>query len=287
MMNDQIKNIPELRFPEFEGEWVEQRLEKLFAEFKSCQNITASQIKGKGAYPVYGGNGLRGFCDKYTHEGDYFLIGRQGALCGNINKSKGRAFFSEHAIACKANDENNTEWLAQRLEYYNLNRLSESSAQPGLSVNKLLRFKLTVPLKPEQTKIANFLTAIDKRINLLQKKKAELEQYKKGLMQKLFSQEIRFKQDDGSDFPDWEDKKLGEVADIVVGGTPSTTKKEYWGGNIGWIGSGELKNNHIKNPTKYITELGLKKSSTHLMPKNTVVLAMTGATLGKNRYIGF
>ena len=66
----------------------------------------------------------------------FFIIGRQGALCGNINRSVGKAFFSEHAIACKANDENDTEWLAQRLDYYNLNRLSESSAQPGLSVSK-------------------------------------------------------------------------------------------------------------------------------------------------------
>lgn len=133
-MNDKLKNknVPQLRFPEFEGEWVEKRLEKLFSEFKSGQNITASQIKEKGKYPVYGGNGLRGYFDEYTHNGNYFLIGRQGALCGNINKSKGKAYFSEHAIACMANEENDTEWLAQRLDYYNLNRLSESSAQPGL-----------------------------------------------------------------------------------------------------------------------------------------------------------
>ncbi len=216
---EQKRNIPELRFPEFEGEWVEKRLEKLFSEFKSGKNITASQIKEEGKYPVYGGNGLRGYFDDYTHDGEYFLIGRQGALCGNINKSVGKAYFSEHAIACKANGQNDTEWLSQRLQYYNLNRLSESSAQPGLSVNKLLRFKLVVPEKSEQTKIANFLTAVDKRINLLQKKKAELEQYKKGVMQKLFDVKtgdrpsLRFKQDDGSDFPDWEEKKLGEVCE--------------------------------------------------------------------------
>lgn len=67
------------------------------------------------------------------------------------------------------------------------------------------------PISNEQTKIANFHTAIDKRITLLQKKKAELERYKKGLMQKLFSQTIRFKDEKGNDFPDWEEKKLGEV----------------------------------------------------------------------------
>jgi len=209
--------IPELRFPEFEGDWVEKRLEKLFSEFKSGQNITATQIKDNGKYPVYGGNGLRGYFDDFTHNGNFFLIGRQGALCGNINRSVGKAFFSEHAIACKANDENDTEWFAQRLDYYNLNRLSESSAQPGLSVSKLLRFKLAIPTKPEQTKIANFLAIVDKRINLLQKKKAELTQYKKGVMQKLFSQEIRFEQEDDSNFPDWEEKTLGEIGEILNG----------------------------------------------------------------------
>ncbi|AWA30789.1 hypothetical protein HYN48_12255 [Flavobacterium magnum] len=82
----------------------------------------------------------------------------------------------------------------------------------------------------------------------------------------------------------WDKRKLGEISNIVIGGTPSTIIDEYWNGDIGWIGSGELKNNIIKSPTKYITELGMKKSSTYLLPKGTTVLAMTGATLGK---VGF
>jgi len=137
--------------------------------------------------------------------------------------------ISEHAIACKANESSDTEWLAQRLEYYNLNRLSESSAQPGLSVNKLLRFKLIVPTLPEQQKIASFFTAIDKKISQLKHKKTLLEQYKKGVMQKIFSQEpdeggsrtplknkqsreqIRFRDDNGQEFPKWERKRLNEI----------------------------------------------------------------------------
>ena len=64
--------VPELRFPEFEAGWVEKRLEKLFSEFKSGQNITASQIKDNGKYPVYGGNGLRGYFDDFTQNGNFF-----------------------------------------------------------------------------------------------------------------------------------------------------------------------------------------------------------------------
>jgi type I restriction enzyme S subunit len=217
--------VPKLRFPEFEGSWIENRLSGLFSEFKSGQNITSSNIHKVDKYPVYGGNGIRGFTESYTHDGVYFLIGRQGALCGNINWSEGQAFFSEHAIACRGNEKNDTKWLAQRLAYYNLNRLSESSAQPGLSVSKLLRFKIWVPTLPEQQKIATFLTSVDKRIQLLQSKKEHLEAYKKGVMQKIFSQEIRFKitNKDGElvEPPDWEEKKLGEIGEIINGLTYS------------------------------------------------------------------
>lgn len=167
-------------------DWEKKRLESIFSEFKSGYNITSDELTESGSYPVFGGNGIRGYSEKFTHEGFYFLIGRQGALCGNIHRSYGKAYISEHAIACKANDTSDTEWLAQRLDYYNLNKLSESSAQPGLAVNKLLRSKLLTPCKKEQEKIADFLTAIDKKIEAVAKQIQLTEQFKKGLLQKMF-----------------------------------------------------------------------------------------------------
>ena len=160
-MTQSQKHIPKLRFPEFKGEWEERQIGDLCATFKSGMGITSEQIKDNDEYPVYGGNGLRGYTKTYTHDGFFLLIGRQGALCGNINRSFGKAYISEHAIAVQANNEADTEWLAQRLDLYNLNRLSESSAQPGLAVNKVVKFKLFAPSQKEQQKIANFLTAID------------------------------------------------------------------------------------------------------------------------------
>jgi len=240
-MQEEKQLVPQLRFSEFEEEWVEKRLEKLFSEFKSGQNITSSHIKESGEYPVFGGNGLRGYINEYTHDGNYFLIGRQGALCGNINKFKGKAYFSEHAIACRANETNDTNWLSHRLEYFSLNRLSESSAQPGLSVGKLLRFKLIIPLKEEQQKIANFLTAIDNRIQTLEKKKTLLEQYKKGVMQKIFKQELRFKDEYGKAFPEWEEKKLGEVCSKKSSNISANKIGENFGEYIIYGASGVLK----------------------------------------------
>lgn len=208
--------IPKLRFPEFSGEWELKRLENLFFEFKSGEGITSTHIFEKGQYPVFGGNGLRGYCNTYTHEGEYFLIGRQGALCGNINRTKGKVYISEHAIACKANNSSDTEWLAQRLDFLNLNRLSESSAQPGLAVNKLLRLKLVVPIQKEQHKIASFLTLIDNKLKQMIFKKSLLGKYKNGIMQKLFSQELRLTDDDGNDFSEWVVITLGEISKRVT-----------------------------------------------------------------------
>lgn len=209
-MNER-ETYPNLRFQEFNDVWKEGRLENFFSEFRSGKGITSSDINDKGHYPVYGGNGLRGYTDKFTHEGNYFLIGRQGALCGNINRVNGKVFISEHAIACKANESSDTEFLSQRLDFANLNRLSESSAQPGLAVNKLLRLKFFMPCLSEQIKIASYLTVIDEKIRLLSLKKSLLARYKKGVMQKIFSQEIRFKKDDGNNYPNWQEKKLKEV----------------------------------------------------------------------------
>lgn len=79
----------------------------------------------------------------------------------------------------------------------------------------------------------------------------------------------------------WKIVRIDEIADTQSGGTPSTTVIEYWGGNIPWIASGELKDKSISKPTKYITEAGMKNSSAKLLPINTVVIALTGATTGK------
>lgn len=206
----EMQKVPKLRFAGFEGGWEEKRIENLVAVFKSGESITSGSITEVGDYPVYGGNGLRGYSNEFTHDGAYFLIGRQGALCGNITKVNGKVFISEHAIAVKANTSSDTDWLATRLTFLNLNKLSESSAQPGLSVAKLKRLKLIVPSKSEQQKIAGFLGGVDEWIENLRAQKESFESYKKGITQKIFSQEIRFKDDKGNEFPWWEEKKLGD-----------------------------------------------------------------------------
>ena len=97
-------------------------------------------------------------------------------------------------------------------------RFNASGAQPNVLVGSLRNYKINLPSLTEQTKIASFLTAVDKKLTALKQKKTLIEQYKKGVMQQIFSQELRFKDDNGNDFPDWEEKKLGELGKFSAGG---------------------------------------------------------------------
>jgi type I restriction enzyme S subunit len=158
-------------------------------------------------------------------------------------------------------------------------------AMPALSFAIVKNLKLNIPSLSEQAKISDFLTALDDKITQLTQKHELLNQYKKGLMQQIFSQKLQFKV---SNFKDWKTQIIADIAEVIVGGTPSTANYDYWNdGDVPWISSGELNNGIIKAPVKYITQLGLKKSSAKLMPKNTTVLAMTGATLGRIGLLGF
>ena len=128
--------------------------------------------------------------------------------------------------------------------------------------------------KDEQQKIADFLSTID---TIIEKQRATVsawEERKKGVMQKLFSQEVRFKADDGSDFPDWEEKKVASLGDMVGGGTPTTKKKEYWHGRTAWISSADVEENDIYNinMTRFITQEAIDNSATKIIPKNSILI---------------
>ena len=143
-------------------------------------------INDHGLYPVYGGNGLRGFTGSYNHDGDYILIGRQGALCGNVRKVTGKTYVTEHAIAVCASKEHETTFLQHLFQKMRLGQYSDQSAQPGLAVNKLLRLNINVPSKIEQGKIAKILSLIDERITTQNKIIEKYESLIKGIIEKTF-----------------------------------------------------------------------------------------------------
>ncbi|HYK77881.1 MAG TPA: restriction endonuclease subunit S [Daejeonella sp.] len=238
-----------MRFPGFEGEWEEYKLEDVCSNFKAGKSITSSSIFPVGKYPVYGGNGLRGYTNKFNHEGNFVLIGRQGALCGNITYIEGKSYISEHAIVIGGTKISDVKWLNYKLFSMNLGRLSESSAQPGLSVEKLKKLKVRLPKWiEEQTKVASLLSLIDSRIQTQKKIIGQLESLITGLSKKIFSQQLKFKNDNGNDFPEWEVRKLKEVYSFRVTNSFSRDDLNYYIGKVKNIHYGDI---HTKFQTLF------------------------------------
>lgn len=179
---------------EIPAHWEVKRL-KYVVTMRSGENITSTNIEPQGTYSVFGGNGKRGYCDSFTHEGTYVLIGRQGALCGNINYADGKFWASEHAVVVKPKAELNTFWLGELLRAMNLNQYSLASAQPGLSVDRILYLQVPVPPVKEQDQISKYLkekfSKMDKLSNLNLKAIDKLQEYRTALISAAVTGKVR------------------------------------------------------------------------------------------------
>jgi len=195
---------------------------------KSGEGITSASINPFSDYPCYGGNGLRGLTATFTHNGRYALIGRQGALCGNVLRVEGKLFASEHAIVVTASARTDIRWLTFVLGGMRLNQYSESSAQPGLSVSKLLSLNIPLPpTKAEQETIAEALSDADVLIESLEQLVAKKREIKQGAMQELLTGKKRlpgfeakpgYKQTELGVIPeDWEVTSVGDEFSIQLG----------------------------------------------------------------------
>ena len=139
-------------------QWILKKL-KYVARMAAGDAITSDEIREEGDYPVFGGNGLRGYTDRFNREGDFVLIGRQGALCGNINYASGQFWASEHAIVADVQGNAEVHWLGELLTFMNLNQYSQSAAQPGIAVDVIASLPIPVPPRSTQKAISRFLAA--------------------------------------------------------------------------------------------------------------------------------
>ncbi len=217
------KKIPALRFPEFSTEWVEKRLGEVvdFLDGKRKPLKDSDRSKIQGIYPYYGASGIIDYIDDYIFEEELILLGEDGANIITRNSrlvflASGKYWVNNHAHVMRSKHENAQSFVCEVLERINYEPFNTGTAQPKLNKEVCAKIPFHLPELPEQKKIASFLSAVDGRIEGLEKKRALLMDYKKGLMQKLFNQSLRFKDDQGNPFPDWEEKKLGEVASKVM-----------------------------------------------------------------------
>lgn len=176
---------------------------KRIVNLKSGTSLTSDRILDEGKYQVFGGNGPRGYIDDYTNEGNFVLIGRQGALCGNINYANGKFWATEHAIICYPLKKIDTIWLGETLRAMNLNQYSISAAQPGLAVERINELLIPTPSISEQKEISSYLklkiTQIESAISEQEHQLSDLKSYKSSLITEAVTGKI--------DIRDWQTKK--------------------------------------------------------------------------------
>lgn len=248
---------------------------------KSGEAITAAKINEFSEYPCYGGNGLRGYTTRFTHNGVFALIGRQGALCGNVIGVQGKFFASEHAVVVTAKPGIDIGYLTYILGKMNLNTYSESSAQPGLSVSKTLKLPLAVPTtKSEQRAIATALSDVDALLEELDRLIAKKRDLKQAAMQQLLTGQTRLPGFEG----EWKEMPLGCIAEIRSGGTPSTTNSEFWNGGMAWCTPTDITalrgRKYLSETERAISHAGLRASSAEIIPSNSIIMT-TRATIGE------
>lgn len=172
--------------------WEEWKL-GLVTSMKAGKFVAASDIndeQSEGMFQCFGGNGLRGFVESFTHEGDYVLIGRQGALCGNVKIASGKFHATEHAIVCSPKEEYQTIWLYHLLKIANLNRFATGAAQPGLNVGKLVELEFMFPPIELQNQFAESVQAIESQKAQAQASLEKAEELFASLLQRAFKGEL-------------------------------------------------------------------------------------------------
>ncbi len=291
-----MSNIPKLRFPEFSGEWEKSELGKL------TQEIT--RVNPNSDAPIMMISAANGFIlqsNKYSkemtgqslkkyielHAGEFAYnhgaskLKKYGA-CFCLDLDKARIPFVYH---CFKLTEGNTKFFSYLLNRTQLDSelaryISSSARMDGLlniSYTDYMKINISVPTLAEQQKIANFLSNVDSIITAETKILNTLQKKKKALMQKLFTQQLRFQSADGTDFPAWEEKKLGEFCETYSGGTPKSGTAEYYGGEIPFIRSGEISSNKTE---LFLTEKGMENSSAKMVSKGDILYALYGANSG-------
>lgn len=266
---------------------------KRLCTMQAGKNLTSEQIAPEGTYPVYGGNGIRGFFSDYNCDGRFLTVGRQGALCGNVHKISGKVWATEHAVITTPSSYTILDFLYFLLIGMDLNQyVSSTAAQPGLAVGTLLNLKTCYPCSTlEQTQISNYLNAKCSEIDvMLSKTRSSIEEYKK-LKQAVITQAVtkgvrgeREMKDSGVEWigeipKEWDILNLVAHTSML---TPMRDRPENLDGPIPWIRIEDFDGKYISSSK---ASLGVFKETVRSMnlkiyPVGTI-LCTSSCIMGK------
>ncbi len=290
-MSKEKKLIPHLRFPEFlkEEGWEIKEVGEVFQVTRG--NVLAMTLvkevpNDKYPYPVFSSqtknNGLAGYYNEYLYE-DAITWTTDGANAGDVNYRSGK-FYCTNVCGVLLNEEGfSNPCIAELINSVSKKHVSYIG-NPKLMNGVMSKIEIPFPSTQEQQKISSCLSSLDKVITAYSQKLELLRDHKKGLMQNLFPQEgetvpkyrfLEFKRDG-----DWMKKKLGDIAEIITGNTPSTREATYYGGDKMFVSPADINENRIVSQTKTtLTKLGFSK--TRQIKAGSVLFVCIGSTIGK------
>src|SRR5690606_5952031 len=223
----EVKRVPKLRFPDFLEEW--KRLELGNTCDVKTGNKDTQNKKEDGKYPFFVRSNTVERINSYSFDGEAILTSGDGVGVGkNFHYINAKFDYHQRVYALiNFKKEFSGKFIFHVFSekfYRRVLGLSAKNSVDSVRMDFITKMKISFPSLPEQQKIASFLSSVDKKIAQLQQKKNLLEQYKKGVMQQLFSQKLRFKGENGNEYPDWEEKRLGEIGDFQTSSVDKLSK---------------------------------------------------------------
>ena len=300
MQMEKVKKlVPELRFKGFDKDWVKKKLGSVADKIQDGTHFSPQILENGDFMYVTSKNVKNGYMEfsniQYISKEDHISIykrcdikkgdvlitkdGTIGQVC--VNELDQQFSILSSVAFIRPNIDYSNYFIYQILVSPIGQKEIESQiagqALKRITLTKINNFEYYFPSLPEQQKIASFLSAVDEKIQQLTRKKELLEQYKKGVMQQLFSGKLRFKDENGKNYPDWEEKRLGEVCYIAKsGGTPTSTNKEFYNGDIPFLSISDMtsQGKYLNHTTNHISKLGLENSSSWIVPVNSIIYSM-------------
>jgi type I restriction enzyme, S subunit len=270
--------VPQLRFKGFTDPWEQRKLGDLLT---ICSGASQKEIEvPDGKFPILGTGGEIGRTNTPIYTEESVLIGRKGTIDKPVFMNT--PFWTVDTLFYSKIKPNNVGlFIFSLFQTISWKKYDASTGVPSLTSSTIHSIICRVPNAAEQSYIGEFFKILDDLIAACERKCELLEKRKRYYLQQIFSQEIRF-----SGFNDpWEQRKLGDVAKIVGGGTPDSHRTDYWNGDINWYTPAEIgKKRVVHNSARQITESGLRHSSAQILPKGSILFT-SRATIGLMAFI--